>query len=1139
MSRRPPNIIFILAADLGYGEVGCYGQRLIATPSIDRLAGEGLRFRRHYTGGSVCGPSRACLLTGQSQAIGFIKGNPGGDPRRENLRAEDATLASMLHGVGYETACIGKWGLGPRGFSGYPTRKGFGHFVGYDTHVSAHDYYPQTLCHDDGELRLASGTYSHDVFTERALEFIARPHQQPDFLYLAYTIPHSPYNPPDLGPYVDRDWPPVYRSYAAMITRMDRDLGRLLDTLERDGQDRDTLVIFTSDNGPQSDYGDGENAMTRFFACNGGKRGIKRDLYVGGILVPYVTRWPGVIAAGSTTDHVAAFQDVVPTLGEIAGFPVAGPTDGISYAPTLLGRPAEQRRHDRLYWEFIAMGQAPAGRQSVLDVASGVKGVRFGSGSPIRLRDLAADPGEQVDLAEPAPTSPAPSPPISTAAARPANCGRPPGWSAAGVPPPDRRRRSRASPRSASIAQPRGSGMLGRMPHPPFALNHADASLTWDGNELRLATAAVTRTWRAVPGGLATTSFGRTGRPRLSAAPSDPDWLVRGISDRGAAAVAESCTARLVDDDPGITAHLAARFTWLLPDSGWRITWEVRAHPAAAGTWTRLELLPPRALSADERALPSWLGWSFAERVPMPCAGAAVVSVGLHADTQHRNFDHTPLLERQAIAVCRPGRHGHAIEAANLVTVTQGGEALTVVKESHKTLSHPGLDTGAFVLRRDDLVVTGLGLMGNDYGKRYWAERVRPLHCWATWSLLHEPGAGDVAVKAFDRLRFPLRSARDDAVVANTWGSGGAGWPSPNDEGSFAATGEEAVLAELAACADLGVEVLQIDHGWHFAPRDRAPGRDSGEAAWRPHPQRLPGGWQTLRERAATLGVGLGLWFPWHVDEAKILWNVREGGFRRVKLDFMGLSDRPTIEDLHDKLARLRAGAGPDLGIDWDVTEAGPRVGYFTLRDFGNLYLENRENGPPPLTGHDHIRYTPRLTLRDVWQLAQVLNLERLQITVQNVDLVIDDYSDCRRYGHAYAFAIAFLAQPILFQQTQRLSPAARDQLRPLIALHKAHRARIRAGTVHPIGEEPDGASWTGLQSAAADGSGYLVVFRELDAVANQARLPLHGLAAGTTLAIEDLRSGTTTQVRLDDTGSLAVAIAQPAGFAILRYRTA
>ena len=399
-----PNVVYILADDLGYGDVGFLGQEKILTPALDRMAGEGLVFTRHYAGAAVCGPSRACLLTGMSQAVGYIKNNPGDLWQRENLRDRDITIAEKLKEAGYTTACFGKWGLGPQGKSGYPLNQGFDEFVGYDTHRAAHNYYPKQLCANEGKLPLVQTeekrTYSHDVFTGRALDFLKRPHEQPFFLYLAYTIPHGPFDPPDLGPYADQDWTGLQKRYAAMVTRMDRDIGRVLQVLRDRGLDQDTLVIFSSDNGPQSSYGEGANHLTRFFDSNGPLRGIKRDLFDGGIMVPTVFWWPGTVAPG-TTGHVSGFQDIMPTLCELAGQQAPEGIDGLSLVPILTGRPEEQKQHDYLYWEFLLMKKSGSGggRQALLDVARKRKVIRYGRHGEPLFFDLEADPGERDNKA--------------------------------------------------------------------------------------------------------------------------------------------------------------------------------------------------------------------------------------------------------------------------------------------------------------------------------------------------------------------------------------------------------------------------------------------------------------------------------------------------------------------------------------------------------------------------------------------------------------------------------------------------------------------------------------------------------------------------------------------------------------------
>ncbi|WP_432798963.1 arylsulfatase [Poriferisphaera sp. WC338] len=394
-----PNVIYILADDLGYGDIGRLGQKEILTPSLDRMVDEGLLFTQHYAGGPVCGPSRACLMTGMSQAVGHIKGNAGRLQERENLRDEDVTIAEKLKEAGYQTACFGKWGMGPMGMSGYPLNQGFDMFVGYDTHKSAHDYYPEQLRKDGGVLALAEGTYSHDVFTDEALKYLREDHGKPFFMYLAYTIPHGPYNPPDVKPYEKKDWPDKHKKYAAMITRMDRDIGRLLDLLVARGMAENTLVIFASDNGPQSEFGRGPNAMTKFFKSSGGLRGIKRDVFEGGVRVPMIAWWPGRVKVG-VTDHVSGFQDLMPTLCELVGADVPKGSDGISMLPTLIGKKGTQTKHDYLYWEFINMGKGAGGRQGVLFVDENVKAVRFGLHDDVRLYDLENDLGEARDISD-------------------------------------------------------------------------------------------------------------------------------------------------------------------------------------------------------------------------------------------------------------------------------------------------------------------------------------------------------------------------------------------------------------------------------------------------------------------------------------------------------------------------------------------------------------------------------------------------------------------------------------------------------------------------------------------------------------------------------------------------------------------
>jgi len=406
--KRKPNIIYILADDLGYGDLGCYGQETIATPNIDRLATGGMRFTDHYAGSTVCAPSRCTLLTGLHTGHCRIRGNA-----RLPLEPDDVTVAEVLKSAGYTTALIGKWGLGEEASTGVPNRQGFDYFFGYLNQRHAHNYYPEFLFRNEERVQLRNKItkpgkfgegvaeekveYSHDLFADEALRFVEAKREEPFFLYLALTIPHANNEArrkgmevPSHEPYADEDWPDAQKGHAAMITRMDTDIGRLLDKLEALGIDEETLVLFSSDNGPHREGG----ADPEFFDSNGPLRGIKRDLYEGGIRVPFVARWPGVIEPGSVSGHQSAFWDVLPTLADVAGARPPEGLDGISFLPALRGRDAEQKTHDHLYWEFHERGSKQAVR------LGDWKGVRFVNDDRFELYNLKKDPSETTDLAD-------------------------------------------------------------------------------------------------------------------------------------------------------------------------------------------------------------------------------------------------------------------------------------------------------------------------------------------------------------------------------------------------------------------------------------------------------------------------------------------------------------------------------------------------------------------------------------------------------------------------------------------------------------------------------------------------------------------------------------------------------------------
>ena len=427
-NSKPPNIIYILADDLGYGDIGVYGQTLFETPNLDRLAKGGMQFLQHYSGSTVCAPSRSALMTGQHTGHTFIRGNSERGFTLENegqypLASEELTIAEVLKEAGYRTAAFGKWGLGYPGSEGAPNSQGFDQFYGYNCQRVAHNYYPTHLW--DNQLKEylkgndgnTAQTYAPELIHQKALSFLEENKDAPFFMFYPSVIPHAELVAPEeymvksRGKFLPekkhvnakkKDGYSVsgynsqvesHAAFAAMVNILDDQVGEIMDKVHELGIAENTLIIFTSDNGPHKEGG----ADPDYFDSNGPLKGYKRDLYEGGIRVPMMAYWPSKIQPGSTSNHPSAFWDFFPTAIEIAGVKkeFAG-IDGISFLPTLVGK--EQKSHPYLYWEFLERG----GRQAVL--MNQWKGIRLNMAknpdAPIELYRLTDDIGEENNLAQ-------------------------------------------------------------------------------------------------------------------------------------------------------------------------------------------------------------------------------------------------------------------------------------------------------------------------------------------------------------------------------------------------------------------------------------------------------------------------------------------------------------------------------------------------------------------------------------------------------------------------------------------------------------------------------------------------------------------------------------------------------------------
>ncbi|MDR2921652.1 MAG: arylsulfatase [Tannerella sp.] len=412
----PLNVIYILADDLGYGDIGCYGQSIIKTPHLDRMATEGMLFTQHYAGCTVSAPSRASLMTGFHTGHTQIRGNKEVNPEGQTpMKGDTYTLAKLFKSKNYATGIFGKWGLGYPGSESEPNAMGFDEFYGYNCQREAHSYYPGHLWHNREKVEFPENvdpgrqTYSHDLIHQQALQFIRNQKDAPFFAMLTYTLPHAELNLPhdsiyrmyenqfeeapydQSGSYFRSDKPRA--SFAAMVSQLDMYVGEIMDELRRQGLDKNTIIFFTSDNGPHQEGG----ADPAFFNSGGPLKGVKRDLYEGGIRVPLLVWSPGHVKAAVVSDHVSAFWDMMPTFAGMIGAELSQPTDGISFLPTLFGE-GNQQTHDFLYWEFHEQGGRQAIRKDNWKLIR--QGISAEGGTWLELYDLNTDKHEDTNLAE-------------------------------------------------------------------------------------------------------------------------------------------------------------------------------------------------------------------------------------------------------------------------------------------------------------------------------------------------------------------------------------------------------------------------------------------------------------------------------------------------------------------------------------------------------------------------------------------------------------------------------------------------------------------------------------------------------------------------------------------------------------------
>ncbi len=628
-------------------------------------------------------------------------------------------------------------------------------------------------------------------------------------------------------------------------------------------------------------------------------------------------------------------------------------------------------------------------------------------------------------------------------------------------------------------------------------------------NQLVVSTGVIERRWQWTGKGLATVGLKdlRSNREWATVEPTrECDWS-HPISNPEEDAVLEGLVAKESTDDGFTSPHLSVTVTVGYPANGLTMKYVIWVYPDAPGIRTQLLL----------RGEPSvTFTGSKVDHIPVSTKGLQRRAIGYYNDTQNRHTPETPLLREEVVT-------DPTVDWASILCLEDARGGIATVKESHKCVNQTGVYTGDFSIDDDGLSNTGMGLESKHLRKdRYRA-------CWATWVIVYGSGTSrrELALKEFARQRFPLKLSRDMYVKADTWGSGDNGREC-RDKGV-----ESEVLKEIDSVGDLGLDGMQIDDGWQQSKKAGGWKPDGG-IGWRPHPETYPEGWKRVRGRAKEKGIKLGLWAPAEsisLDDMK--WNYDQAGFWTWKLDFANLSTPGRIEKTISKVRNFILYTDHNAEVAWDVTEISPRYGYFWALEYGCVWLSNRKPNYPRSTIPK-----PWLMLRENWELARYVNINKFQLPIQNFQMVNREQSDAYKHSHSYEVALGLIGIPVFFQTTYYYKGEARDEIRDLIARYKKHREGMFTSYVFPIGDEPSNASWSGFQWYHPDRkSGYLMIFRELNNEQREKRVTLRFLS-DTTIRLLDIRTGAKSTIDIDHDGVGLFTIADPADFFFCRYES-